>query len=174
MNALTDVVFRNATEQDVRFIVDLAYAEMDKYLSYAYNGSFNWAKWESELRETIYDQNHSTTIQQSSVINKYNKALILELNEENIGFLWFSYYSNEIIWIDSIILTKLFQGKGFGKQIMNHLISIFRNDFKYIDLGVQEDNIKAQEFYTKLGFYKIEDIAMSYYLTDRMRKDITD
>lgn len=174
MNQLEDVLFRNATEDDVRFIVDLAYLEMDKYLSVAYNGAFNWAKWESELRETIYDQNHSNVISQASIVNKYNKVVIIELNDEYIGFVWFSYYSNEIIWIDSIILTKNIQGKGYGKQIMEHLTAIFKVDFKFIDLGVQEENKRAQEFYKKLGFYKIDDIAMSYYLTDRMRKKIAD
>lgn len=172
MNQLQEIIFRNATADEVRFIVDLAYSEMDKYLSVAYNGVFNWAKWESELRETIYDQNHSTAISQASIVNKYNKVLIIEMKNEFIGFVWFSYYSNEIIWIDSIILTKSNQGKGYGKQIMDRLFAIFKVDFKFIDLGVQEENKRAQEFYKRLGFYKIDDIAMSYYLTERMRKQL--
>lgn len=173
MNPPGAILFRNASEEDANHIVSLAFTEMDQYLSVAYNGPFNWAKWESELRETIYNQNHMSKIQESSIINQFSKVLIFEISQEVIGFVWFSYYSDDIIWIDSIILKPEFQGKGFGKEVMNHLISKFQKHFKFIDLGVQEGNSRAKKFYETLGFYKIDDIAMAYYLTDHMRKEIS-
>lgn len=172
MNQVEEIIFRQASEDDVREIISLAFSEMDGYLTVAYNGPFNWAKWESELRETIYDQNHSTPLQKSSIVNQFTKVLIFELFEETIGFVWFSYYSDEIIWIDSIILKPDFQRKGLGKYIMSRLESDFSKIFKYIDLGVQEENKRAKKFYSNIGFYKLDDIAMSYYLTEHMRKKI--
>lgn len=172
MNMTETLVFRNAIEQDVRDITALAYSQMNKYLEKSYNGEFNWSKWESELREVIYDQNHSNKLNSASKVNQFTKAHIIESDTNAIGFIWFSYYSPEIIWVDSIILNPLYQDKGYGNQIFLHLFSVFQNEFKYMDLGVQEENKRAIKFYEKLGFYKIADIAMEYYLTQHMRKNL--
>ncbi len=172
MNVSEEIIFRNATEDDVKYITSLAYAEMNKYLERAYSGEFNWAKWESEIREIIYDQNHSTSLQLSFKDSQFSKALILEISDHKIGFIWFSFYSTDIIWLDSIVLDPLYQSKGYGKQIFKHLFQIFKNEFKFLDLGVQEDNKRAIDFYTQLGFYKIQDITMDYYITNHMRMDL--
>ncbi len=174
MNISEPIIFRNATEEDVKNITSLAYSQMNKYLEKSYNGEFNWAKWESEIREVIYDQNHSNKLHNASKINQFTKTLIIESSTFTIGFIWFSYYSAEIIWVDSIILDPQYQGKGYGNQIFLHLFDVFKKEFQYLDLGVQEENKRAIKFYEKLGFYKIADIAMEYYLTQRMRKNLND
>ena len=171
---IESVIFRNAMEDDVKYIISLAYDQMNTYLEKSYNGAFNWEKWETELREVIYDQNHGNTLQNSSKVNRFTKAMIIEISENQIGFIWFSYYSPDIIWVDSIILNPEYQGKGYGTQIFIHLFGLFKADFQYLDLGVQEHNNGAIEFYKKLGFYQIDDIAMGYYLTNRMRKNLND
>ena len=166
------IIFRNATEEDVKYITTLAYDQMNKFLEKSYSGEFNWAKWESEIREVIYNQNHSNKLNLASKVNQFTKALILESPMNKIGFIWFSYYSSEIIWVDSIILDPIYQGKGYGNQVFDHLFKIFKEEFQFLDLGVQEENKRAIKFYEKLGFYQISDIAMEYYLTLRMRKDL--
>ena len=100
--------------------------------------------------------------------------MIIEVLERQIGFIWFSFYSSEILWVDSIILDPEFQGKKYGTQIFHHLFNLFKSDFTYLDLGVQEQNTRAIQFYNRLGFYQIDDIAMGYYLTKRMRKKLID
>lgn len=166
------IIFRNAHEEDVKEIISLAYNQMNKYLEKSYNGEFNWAKWENEIREVIYDQNHGNKLKNASKVNQFTKALIIESSNNKIGFIWFSYYSPEIIWVDSIILNPPYQGMGYGTKIFDHLFTIFKGEFKYLDLGVQDENKRAIKFYENLGFYRIDDIAMAYYLTLRMRKDL--
>ena len=108
----------------------------------------------------------------SSKVSRFSKTLILEISDYKIGFIWFSFYSTEKIWLDSIVLDPIYQNKGYGKQIFKHLIHIFKNEYKYLDLCVQEENKRAIEFYIQLGFYRIQDIAMEYYLTNHMRIDL--
>lgn len=174
MNLPEKLIFRNASEEDVKYIVSIAYSETNKYLERAYNGVFDWEKWESELRKDIYEQNYGNKLKNTSKINKFTKVMVIEALEKPIGFIWFSYYSSDIIWLDSIIIDPNHQAKGYGKQIIDHLVSIFKNDFKYLDLGVQEDNLRAIKFYENLEFYQIDDIAMNYNLTNRMRKNLLD
>ena len=171
---MEDIVFRNATEEDITYITTLAYKQMNQYLEKSYGGQFDWAKWENEIREVIYNQNHGNSLLNASKVNKFTKAFIIESSINKIGFLWFSYYSPEIIWVDSIILDPFYQNKGYGTQIFNHLIQTFKDEFTFLDLGVQEENKGAIRFYERLGFNKIDDIAMSYYLTLRMRIKLAD
>lgn len=139
---------------------------MNNYLEKAYNGPFNWERWEFEIREVILNQNDPN-------YNNFDHVYLIQLSEEIIGFLWVSYYSDEIFWIDTFILEPEHQKRGFGSKVFNILIEdLMKNPemtFKYIDLGVQKDNETAFAFYNKLGFYNIDDLSMSYYLTQRMR-----
>ena len=171
---MEDLVFRNASEEDVTYITSLAYDQMNRYLEKSYGGQFDWAKWENEIREVIYNQNHGNILNSASKVNKFTKAFIIETSTNKLGFIWFSYYSPEIVWLDSIILDPVYQSKGYGTQIFKHLTRTFKEEFSFIDLGVQEENKKAIRFYERLGFYRIDDIAMSYYLTHRMRIKLTD
>lgn len=157
-----------ASEPDVPFIVLLTSKIMNSYLEQAYNSPFDWSKWEFELRDVIYKQNRNK-------IKDIERAYLIVQNEDKLGFVWVSEYSNEIFWIDTFILDFQFQGLGYGKIVFNLLLKGIKThhpNFKYIDLGVQEKNTKAITFYSKLGFKPIEDISMSFYKTDRMRFEI--
>ena len=167
-----DITFRNASRDDASYITKLAYSQMNRYLEKAYNGEFNWAKWESDVREVIYDQNHGNHLFYASKINQFTKVFIIEDSTTIIGFIWFSYYTSDIIWVDSIVLDPFFQSKGYVKKIFEHLFQTFKNEFQFLDLGVQEENKRARKFYERIGFYRIPDIASEYYLTIRLRKDL--
>jgi ribosomal protein S18 acetylase RimI-like enzyme len=168
------ILFRNATEDDVKYIVSLAFSQMNKFLEKAYSGNFSWEKWENEIREVIFNQNNQKEVDYS-LISQFTRVLIIENRSSmTVGFIWFSFYSREIIWIDTIILDPEFQRQGLGGQIISSQIENFNKQFKFLDLGVQEENVKAIKFYEKLGFYKIDDIGMAYYLTNRMRKNLQD
>jgi ribosomal protein S18 acetylase RimI-like enzyme len=61
------------------------------------------------------------------------------------------------IEIERIYLLKKYQGKGFGKNLIDFVIEIASNDNLYrIWLGVWSKNKKAIEFYKKLGFIKFD------------------
>ena len=165
-----ELIFRNASEEDVKYIVSIAYSETNNYLERAYGGAFNWERWENELRQDIYNQN----IKNASLVNQFTKVMIIESQNESVGFIWFSYYSPEIIWLDSIIIDPNHQAQGYGTFIINHLINIFRDTFQYLDLGVQQENHRAIQFYNRLGFYQVDDIVLNYNLTNRMRKNLSE
>ncbi len=58
--------------------------------------------------------------------------------------------------LERIYVDEKFQGKGFGRVLMEQAIKISRERKKvYIWLGVWEKNEKAIDFYQKNGFYKI-------------------
>lgn len=174
MNYSEELIFRNASEEDVKYIVSIAYSETNSYLERAYNGVFNWERWENELRQDIYEQNFGNKLNNASKVNQFTKVMIIESHKESIGFIWFSYYSPEIIWLDSIIIDPNHQAQGYGTLIINHLISIFRDNFQYLDLGVQQENNRAIQFYNRLGFYQVDDIVLNYNLTNRMRKNLNE
>jgi ribosomal protein S18 acetylase RimI-like enzyme len=55
--------------------------------------------------------------------------------------------------LERIYLKKEFQGKGFGKIMLDYAVDIAKQNHKsYIWLGVWEKNRNAIQFYTKNGF----------------------
>ena len=141
---------------------------MNKYLENAFNGPFDWEKWEFDLRETILNQNDQSN-------TKFDKAYYITLNNDIIGFIWISKQSEEIYWIDTFVILENYRRKGIGKKVFEAILATIKkseNNFSYIDLGVQEINLAATNFYEKLGFYEITDISMAYYKTKRMRYNL--
>ena len=66
-------------------------------------------------------------------------------------------------WL-GICLLEEYQGKGYGKQMMNALIDIFNNtDIDTLYLTVDKENSKAISMYKKYSF-NIIDEEESYYI----------
>ena len=58
--------------------------------------------------------------------------------------------------IDGVYILKDYQGKGLGKEFLNQIIKIAKNDSKeFIWIGICEKNIKAISFYKRNGFKEI-------------------
>ena len=56
----------------------------------------------------------------------------------------------------AVSVLKAFWGIGVGKCLMSEIINFARtNKLEILHLGVKEDNVRATELYTKLGFTKI-------------------
>ena len=55
--------------------------------------------------------------------------------------------------IHRVYVDKEFQGRGFGKALMLHILSLPRiTTASIVYLGVWEENLKAQQLYTQYGF----------------------
>jgi ribosomal protein S18 acetylase RimI-like enzyme len=69
-------------------------------------------------------------------------------------FINFSTFSTKrYINIHDIFIEKRYRGKGFGKALMNEIISVARlRDYCKVNLEVREDNISAKALYQSLGF----------------------
>ena len=158
--------------KELDFLILLAYKSMNKYLEQAFLGPFDWEKWESDLRRTIFNQ---INIQNNDNNHGFERVFLIKLIHisDPIGFVWFSLHSEGIFWIDTIILDEDYRGKGYGSQIFSLLVTKAKElDLSSIDLGVQEANDKAIVFYKKLGFQEVTDISLAYYKTKRMRFDL--
>lgn len=159
--------------KELDFIILLAYHTMNNYLEKAFNGPFDWEKWESELRRTIFYQNKKNSSSNSNFERVFLIKLVCKPESNPIGFVWISLNSENIFWIDSFVLVETYRGKGYGRQTFAQLVSKAKKmNLSSIDLGVQEENDKAIGFYNNLGFYEVIDISLAYYKTKRMRFDL--
>ena len=68
---------------------------------------------------------------------------------------------NGTIWL-GILISDLHTNKGFGKQIMKHLIESYDGVIK---LTVDKENDVATQLYLKMGFYFVKEFDY-YYLME--------
>lgn len=170
------LLFRQCTQEDIGALRDFSY---------------------QTFFETFADRN--TPEDMASYLNKSfeREKLRAELLNENASF-YFLYYDEKLagyfklneapvqtdihdrksLEIERIYVSKIFQGEGCGRYLMDKAISIAAARKKeYVWLGVWEKNEKALCFYKRQGFYQIG--SHSFFMgsdeqTDFiMRKDLT-
>ena len=90
--------------------------------------------------------------------NENFKFIKLVLEKEIIGFLQFSFNKSDCDIISIGVLQK-FQNMGYGKLLVEHLISL---NLKNIFVEVSSNNINAIMFYYSLNFLKI-GLRKNYY-----------
>lgn len=86
-----------------------------------------------------------------------DKATTMELiiKNESIGFASFYHNDceNKIAFISRIAILKKFRGNGYGKVLLDSVVSLSRKSgMRTIKLEVDKDNVFAIDFYKKLGF----------------------
>lgn len=84
--------------------------------------------------------------------NNVEKLYIYEQNNEILGFIQISDSFGDIDIID-IAVREAYQNKGIGKELINYIVDNLKPN--KIMLEVRNDNIKAIEFYKKIGFKEI-------------------
>jgi ribosomal protein S18 acetylase RimI-like enzyme len=108
---------------------------------------------------------------QEQMIDKKHSFLIVEENEEPIGFASYSTIDEPGIYkIHKIYVLPDQQGKGLGKLVINFIIdNIKESGARALQLNVNRYN-KAKFFYEKLGFEVIReedvDIGNNYFMND--------
>ena len=81
-------------------------------------------------------------------------------NKDILGYLMIRYSKNEIN-IMNMAVTHLFQGKGIGRLLINHMIKDFPVHSS-IYLEVKKGNLPAINLYSSIGFKKV-GLRMNYY-----------
>jgi ribosomal protein S18 acetylase RimI-like enzyme len=80
-------------------------------------------------------------------------------NKKIAGYIDFNIWKKSPIptaYVNDIIITKEFQGKGLGKSATRYVIKfVKKKGVKRIGLGTRMENIRAQKLYEDLGFKKI-------------------
>lgn len=110
--------------------------------------------------------------------SKDSEFYFLKVNEEIVGYLKLNkgesqteIKDNTSLEIERIYVTQEFQGKQFGKLLLQKSIDIAeKQHYQYIWLAVWERNLKAIAFYTKHGF--IEFDKHTFQLGDDLQIDI--
>lgn len=73
--------------------------------------------------------------------------------------------------IQRVYIDPAFQGKGFGKALMLHILSLPRiTTAPAVYLGVWEENLRAQQLYTQYGFEPVGRYL--YHVGDQSDREI--
>lgn len=83
-----------------------------------------------------------------------HELFILTEGNRSIGLVAFSLDStNEKYYIESVLIDKKYQQRGFGKIMMSKGIDHLKSlGCKHLSIGVNRFNIAAQELYKSVGF----------------------
>lgn len=93
--------------------------------------------------------------------NPFSRYLVYLLDEKIIGYLNY-YYIYDRIEIANFNVLEKYQKNGYGKSLLEYLISKYENVVKNITLEVRIDNQKAISLYEKEGFRKV-GMRKNYY-----------
>lgn len=108
-----------------------------------------------KINNSFIDRNY---IEKELSVNPYGKILILEENNEVIGYL---YYSDiyERAEINQIEIDSIHRNCGNGTKLMDYFINLVDKD---ISLEVRENNDPAIKLYKKYGFEEVA-VRKGYY-----------
>lgn len=111
----------------------------------------------TEYRKPPYNEKWSEkdSLKKIKEYLKKNYIFVLEIRKEIVGFIigsTFLWYDGQRGFIDEIVISLNFQGKGLGKKLMNHIEKFFKKkEIKRISLASSK-KAKAFKIYKKLGF----------------------
>lgn len=148
-----NLTFKPQNQKDGEFLLSLYASTREDELNITYMSEKQkktFVKQQFEAKESDYKA-------------KYTEAefLIINRKKKYIGRIVYMI-SNKVHLID-IAFIKKSRSQGFGKEILNTLISYAKKENKTFELSVAIDNIKALKLYQKLGLRIIKKHA--YYYT---------
>jgi ribosomal protein S18 acetylase RimI-like enzyme len=109
------------------------------------------------------------SLQQQMVKQKHH-FLVVELDEEPVGFASYSPLKEEGIYkLHKLYVHPKTQGKGIGKTLVDYIVDQLPRKAKTLRLNVNRHN-KAKNFYEKIGFSIVKeediDIGNQYFMND--------
>jgi len=141
---------RKARKEDLKKIDEIF---REEYSKFPYNEKWTKEKSLTKLKEYL----------------KYNLIFVIENSKGILGFL----IGHIDIWdkgnegfIDEVVVSRKFQGKGYGKLLMNFIIKYFdRKNCKNLRLMSNPKSI-AFKIYKKMGFNKSKNLI---YMTKKLK-----
>ncbi len=150
------VTIRKCVNEDLEYIYDLEFKEMNEILIEAWQGRFNWEAWRNDLAQAVN--------------NKFQRIFIIQAQEMPVGYLWLNEEISSL-WITAIVLESSWQRRRIGHYVLKYLIKSCKiNGKEFIELGVQNNNRKALLFYKSLGFEQFDHLRRAN--TDLLRLKI--
>ena len=147
MNIKTNIRIRPIKEED-----------KGPYLRLFNNEDFGCVGMYSNLKPSIYAEERAIT----RIIDKSNlseEVLIIEDNEEFIGYALISRESEHVYHIGQFVIRKDKQGQGYGKTLMKEIKKYASSDDCAIEL---ECLTTAREFFIKQGFENHYETTFTY------------
>lgn len=106
--------------------------------------------FEGSKNASFYDSNDYKEVLNS--IDLKNKVKMVKDHDRQIGFLHLKKDEDKL-YIDTFAIKKEEQGKGYGKRVLNDMLTRAKvKEFKKVSLDVMDDNKRAINLYKKLGF----------------------
>lgn len=136
---------------------------MDEILRQAWKtAKYDWEGWKKDLKMAIADESDHV----------FNILVPTEQDKEIIaGFIWYSLAEENSIWLTALVVISQLQGRGIGSRVISILEDEgLKRGKDQIELGVQQSNPRAVQFYKNRNFQELEDIE--YAGTVIMRKKI--
>lgn len=111
--------------------------------------------------ETETEINHSTSDKKIENIIK-NGAYLLWVNDQPVGMARFSGFTNQYIELTTVYIMPDHRGNGFGKLLMEMMISEAIKMNKQPVLQADLENTSAVKLYESLGFIKELDYSFQF------------
>lgn len=120
--------------------------DIQKLLKYSYEINFP-----SDIYDEIFFNDKIKEIEEYIILKKGNINLYI-LDGQVKGFIWFFIKSNfcKKVHINQLVVSEKYQGEGIGVKLLNSVENFAKShDIKNIELIVDVNNEKAQNFYFK-------------------------
>lgn len=115
-----------------------------------------------ELEKDLFSDEWSAETWLGEINNNISEYVIMEVNEEIIGYAGVWLVAGEA-QITRIAIVKKCQSKGFGKALLYEIIKRCKIEGAFaITLEVRESNEAAKKVYLDTGF-KVQGVRHNYY-----------
>jgi len=136
-----NVSFRQATESDLEFLIDLRKTTMNIHLK--------------NVRSSIDEKSHM-----DRTMYRFDAAKIVLVDSVNAGLL--KSYCDETGWvIVQVQVSPEYQGRGVGAKIVSSVLEQATKDEQVVTLSVLKGN-PAKKLYSRLGFEVVSKSDMEY------------
>jgi ribosomal protein S18 acetylase RimI-like enzyme len=129
-----DLLLRSKTDGDFEFV--------HKTHDEAYYDAIvaQFGDWDQDIEDGFFDD-----------IWKHPNLQVIEYLGKMCGFFCMEDRENEI-FINEIVLSPTFQGRGIGSAILGHLKTLSADEGKPLTLEVLKSNNRARLLYKRFGF----------------------
>lgn len=138
-----------------------------KFISITRNNFPLWRQFREAIYDTLEDEYHSREMEILLKSDAWHCWFVTDEHNEKIGLVELSLrnivdgcLSTPVVYLEGLYLKPEYRNKGLGTQLIKKLRN-WCSDQGYSELATdtQITNIKAQQFYEKLGFEEVDRVV---------------
>ncbi|MEJ5228726.1 MAG: GNAT family N-acetyltransferase [Pseudothermotoga sp.] len=127
-------------------------------------------KYTSTYLQDVMNTLGVTVEEFKELFRKRGKVYVVYLQEQVVGFFW-TEKRDETLHIHALIVEDEFQGRGFGRKILQEIEGQYSEGAKVLEIGVHLSNDRARKLYEDFGFVKVKELNDIGFMI--MQKDLT-